>query len=71
MVWGAGKHMGYFREDHEIHGRRKGRNTGVAAVLVGLIAIVFGLTYVKITGGGSLEAFDHSTRPALITEDAQ
>ncbi|MCF6445036.1 hypothetical protein [Nereida sp. MMG025] len=63
--------MGYFRADHELHDRRKGRNLGVAAVLIGLIVIVFGLTYVKITSGGSLEGFDHTVRPALITEDTQ
>ena len=47
--------MGYFRQEHELHTRRSGRNGAVALVLVGLIAIVFGLTYVKITGGSSLE----------------
>lgn len=36
---------------HELHRRRKGRNLGVALVLVGFIAIVFGLTVVKVTRG--------------------
>ncbi len=40
-----------FRVDHEIHKRRLGRNVGVALVLVSFIAIVFGLTVVKVTRG--------------------
>lgn len=38
-------------KQHEIHGRRKGRNIGVALVLVGFIAVVFGMTVVKVTRG--------------------
>ena len=37
--------------------------------LTGLIVIVFGLTYVKITRGGSLEGFDHTVRPGLAVND--
>lgn len=40
-----------FGKSHEIHTRRFGRNLGVGLVLVGLIAIVFGLTVVKVTSG--------------------
>ena len=40
-----------FRDDHELHKRRFGRNLGVALVLVGFIGIVFGLTVVKVTRG--------------------
>jgi len=63
--------MAVFRDDHELHGRRSGRNWGVFLVLAGLVAIVFGLTYVKITSGNPMEAFDHSVRPALTEEEAQ
>jgi len=38
-------------KQHELHERRFGRNVGVGLVLVGLIAIVFGLTVVKVTRG--------------------
>ncbi|WP_439120519.1 hypothetical protein [Marivita sp.] len=38
-------------KQHELHERRYGRNVGVGLVLVGLIAIVFGLTVVKVTRG--------------------
>lgn len=36
---------------HELHQRRFGRNLGVALALVAFIAIVFGLTVVKVTSG--------------------
>jgi hypothetical protein len=38
--------------EHELHGRRFGRNLGVALVLVFFIAVVFGLTVAKVTSGG-------------------
>lgn len=38
-------------KQHEIHTRRKGRNIGVALVLASFIALVFGLTVVKVTRG--------------------
>ncbi|SMC89066.1 MULTISPECIES: hypothetical protein [Primorskyibacter] len=40
-----------FGQQHEIHKRRFGRNLGVGLVLVAVIAIVFGLTVVKVTRG--------------------
>ena len=40
-----------FREPHEIHKRRFGRNMGLGLVLAGFVAIVFGLTVVKVTRG--------------------
>ena len=53
------------RVEHEIHKRRLSRNVGLAAVLVGLIAVVFGLTVVKVTNLGPVEGFDHVVRPSL------
>lgn len=38
-------------KQHELHTRRYGRNLGVGLILAGLIAIVFGLTVVKVTRG--------------------
>jgi hypothetical protein len=40
-----------FDPQHEIHKRRFGRNLGVGLLLAALIAIVFGLTVVKVTRG--------------------
>ncbi|MFO7758724.1 MAG: hypothetical protein R6V26_09650 [Roseovarius sp.] len=38
-----------FRSNHELHNRRFGRNLGLGIVLAGLVALVFGLTVVKVT----------------------
>ena len=57
------------RVEHEIHQRRKGRNFGVLALLIGFIAIIFGLTVVKVTQLGDaakFERFDHVARPQLV-----
>ena len=40
------------RKEHELHRRRFGRNMGVGLLLVALIALVFGLTVVKVTEDG-------------------
>ncbi|MBE0412902.1 hypothetical protein [Yoonia sp.] len=58
--------------EHEIHTRRLGRNVGVGLLLAGFIAIVFGLTVVKVLQLGDakkFETFDHVARPQLIPED--
>jgi hypothetical protein len=58
--------------EHEIHERRKGRNFGVGLLLIGFIAIVFGLTVVKVLQLGDaaqFEKFDHVARPQLIPEE--
>ena len=39
--------MGLTKE-HEMHGRRFGRNLGVGLALAFLVALVFGLTVVKV-----------------------
>ncbi len=57
-----------FRPDHELHKRRFGRNMGLGLVLVAFVALVFGLTIAKVSGGGKIEAFDHTARPSLIPE---
>lgn len=37
---------------HELHQRRLSRNVGVGLILACLVAIVFGLTVVKVTSNG-------------------
>ena len=52
--------------EHELHHRRRGRNLGLGLVLVGFVAIVFGLTVVKVLGLGDirvLEGADHVASP--------
>ncbi|SHF46786.1 hypothetical protein SAMN05444339_106203 [Loktanella atrilutea] len=58
--------------EHEIHTRRRGRNIGVGLLLLGFIAIVFGLTVVKVLQLGDLrsfETFDHVVRPQILPEN--
>ena len=40
-----------FRPEHELHTRRFSRNIGLGLVLVAFVALIFGLTVVKITEG--------------------
>ena len=53
------------RAEHELHTRRKSRNIGLGLALVGLVAVVFGLTVVKVTRGDPMQAFDHVARPEM------
>lgn len=53
------------RAEHELHGRRKSRNIGLGLTLVALVAVVFGLTVVKVKRGDTMQAFDHVNRPEL------
>lgn len=50
------------RVEHELHRRRLGRNLGVGLVLVALVAIVFGLTVVKVVNLGEAGAFQNLDR---------
>lgn len=45
------------RVEHEIHRRRLGRNVGLGLVLAAFVALVFGLTIVKVSEGGLAAAF--------------
>ncbi|MEM9145056.1 MAG: hypothetical protein AAGC57_02585 [Pseudomonadota bacterium] len=38
------------KRDHELHDRRRGRNLGVLAVLLGFILLLFLVTVVKMGG---------------------
>ena len=58
--------------EHEVHTRRKNRNYGVLMLLLAFIAIVFGLTVVKVLQLGDLrefETFDHVARPQIVPQD--
>lgn len=55
--------------EHELHGRRRGRNNGVGLLLVGLVVIVFGLTVVKVLNLEDIrqfERFDRVVRPQIV-----
>ena len=51
---------------HEIYKRRGSKNLVVAAVMAAFILLIFLVTIVKISDGGTMQAFDHSVRPELI-----
>lgn len=53
-----------FRPDHEIYTRRFSRNVGLGLVLAVFVALVFGLTVVKVTNLGKHHAFDQVQLPA-------
>lgn len=49
------------RPDHELHTRRLSRNVGLGLILVTFVALVFGLTVVKITEGDVARAITGAT----------
>jgi hypothetical protein len=53
--------------EHELQGRRRNRNLGLLAVLLGFVTVVFAITIVKLSKGQMIEGFDHSVRPSLIS----
>ncbi|MCV6593583.1 MAG: hypothetical protein OIF48_11565 [Silicimonas sp.] len=57
--------MSELKATHEIHTRRFSRNLGVGLTLLAMVALIFGLTMVKITRGELNERFDHVARPAM------
>ncbi|MFD1794446.1 hypothetical protein FQV27_07845 [Paracoccus aurantiacus] len=59
------------RTEHELHGRRRSRNVGLLVVLLAFVALIFGLTVVKVQNGegAALEGFDHQARPALLPRE--
>ncbi|MEL7027161.1 MAG: hypothetical protein AAGO57_08045, partial [Pseudomonadota bacterium] len=58
-----------FKATHELHDRRWSRNRGVGILLVLFIALVFGLTVVKVQTIGATQGFDHVVRPEMIGAD--
>ena len=53
------------RATHDLHKRRLSRNVGVGLTLVAFVALMFGLTVVKVTRGDPMQAFDHVVRPEM------
>ena len=59
------------RVEHELHRRRRSRNMGLGLVLVAFIAVIFGLTVVKVKQLGAVQGFDHVLRPELLPADGK
>lgn len=55
--------------EHDLHQRRFGRNLGLGLVLAGLVAIIFGLTVVKVSNGDMIEGYDHQPRTSLLPKE--
>lgn len=47
---------------HPQHKKRLRSNIIIGGLLLGFVALVFGITVVKMSNGAMLEAFDHSYR---------
>ena len=45
-----------FEVEHELHKRRLSKNVGLGIVLVAFVALIFGLTVVKVTDGNESSA---------------
>ena len=45
-----------FGVEHEIHKRRLSKNIGIGIILVTFVALIFGLTVVKVTDGDASSA---------------
>lgn len=56
--------------EHELHKRRRSRNVGLGVVLVAFVALVFGLTVVKVQQGDLMEAYDHQPRVSILPPEA-
>ncbi|MGL6209659.1 MAG: hypothetical protein ACRC14_07520 [Paracoccaceae bacterium] len=57
-----------FRAPHEIYSRRFGRNVGVAVLLVAFVALVFGLTFVKVMRGEPVHSLEYVRDPGTPVE---
>jgi hypothetical protein len=47
-------------DSHEIYGRRRSRNLGLALTLAAFVLLVFAVTVVKLTEGADMRGYDHS-----------
>ncbi|WP_017999803.1 hypothetical protein [Paracoccus sp. N5] len=55
--------------EHELHRRRRSRNIGLAVVLAAFVALVFGLSVVKITQGDMMQGYDHRPQASMLPKD--
>ncbi|WP_432448992.1 hypothetical protein [Aliiroseovarius marinus] len=54
------------KAEHEMHQRRLSRNVGLGVVLVGFVALVYGLTVAKVG-----ELYQPEANPAATTEASE
>ncbi|MEL6914159.1 MAG: hypothetical protein AAFP13_06625 [Pseudomonadota bacterium] len=58
--------MSFENVTSDVHIKRRSRNLGVAACLVGFMVLLFALTMVKVQETGANQGFDHVVRPELL-----
>jgi hypothetical protein len=58
-----------FHPEHELHRRRFGRNLGLGLTLAAFVALVFGLTVVKVMQIGEVHGFDQVTHPEKAPQE--
>lgn len=56
---------------HELHQSRKSRNVGVGLVLAALVAIVFGMTFVKLIRIGEYQRAEAEAQAAAQAAQAE
>jgi len=49
-------------DSHEIYGRRRSRNRGLALTLAAFVLLTFAVTVVKLGQGAEVQGYDHSPR---------
>ena len=56
--------------DHEIYRRRGARNLALGGCLLGVVAMIFAVTIVKLADGVDMRGFDHTfeTVPGEVVE---
>lgn len=57
------------RVEHELHHRRWSRNLGLGLLLAAFVALVFGLTIVKVQQGDMMQGYDHLPRASVLPQD--
>ena len=57
--------------DHELHQRRLSRNLGLGLVLLVFVFLVFGLSFVKVSQGDRMHAYDAPQAAAKATARGQ
>ncbi|HEU0221547.1 MAG TPA: cytochrome C oxidase assembly protein [Paracoccaceae bacterium] len=46
--------------EHELHRRRRGRNSSLGLILGGFVLLIFVVTVVKLSTGGRVVGYDHA-----------
>ncbi|MRX49171.1 hypothetical protein GI374_01690 [Paracoccus sp. S-4012] len=61
------------RVEHDLHRRRRSRNLGLLVVLLALVALIIGMTMVRVSQGNMMKGFDHrmGDLPPPVVQEGQ